>query len=158
MSRSGYCDDMDDALALGRWRAAVNSAIKGKRGQAFLLEMLAALDALPEKKLIANELVEADGQVCALGAVAKARALDTTQIDAYDHDSIHSHFGIANAMAREIIWINDEVNGQHVEVEGPPRYRGGRQPMIYVRPSPERRFAKVREWIVSQIKTEQAAA
>jgi hypothetical protein len=152
MSRHGYVDDMEDALALGRWRAAVNNAIKGKRGQAFLHEMLAALDALPEKKLIAKELVEEDGQVCALGAVAKARALDTSKIEAYDQDGIHTHFGIANAMAREIIWINDEVNGEYIEIEGPPRYRNGRQPRIYLPPTPERRFAEVRAWIVSQIR------
>ena len=38
MSRSGYCDDYgdDDPLALGRYRAQVNSAIRGKRGQALL--------------------------------------------------------------------------------------------------------------------------
>lgn len=33
MSRSGYTDDCDDQWALIRWRGAVNSAIKGKRGQ-----------------------------------------------------------------------------------------------------------------------------
>src|SRR5262245_16738600 len=35
-----------------RWRGAVHAAIFGKRGQAFLTELLAALDALPEKKLL----------------------------------------------------------------------------------------------------------
>lgn len=44
MSRSGYNDDCD-GWALIRWRGAVNSAINGKRGQAFLRELVAALDA-----------------------------------------------------------------------------------------------------------------
>lgn len=52
MSRSGYTDDDDDPLATGRWRAQVRSAIRGKRGQAFLRELIAALDAMPEKALI----------------------------------------------------------------------------------------------------------
>jgi len=47
MSRSGYSDDCDDQWSLICWRGAVKSAIRGKRGQAFLKEMLAALDALP---------------------------------------------------------------------------------------------------------------
>jgi hypothetical protein len=67
MSRSGYSDDFDfDNLALGRWRAQVASAIRGARGQAFLCELVVALDALPEKKLIAHDL-ESNGNVCAIG-------------------------------------------------------------------------------------------
>ena len=61
MSRSGYVDDMCDEWALIRYRGAVKSAIRGKRGQAFLREMLAALDAMPEKRLISGALVF-DGQ------------------------------------------------------------------------------------------------
>lgn len=155
MSRHGYSDDMDDNLAMGRWRAAVNSAIRGKRGQAFLRELLAALDALPEKKLIAEELVEQDGQVCALGAVGKARGLDMSAIDPTDYDSIDGHFGIANAMAREIIWINDEVNGDWFETEGPPhRWHAPRR--HYVPPTPEKRFEQVRAWAVAHMQPEQA--
>lgn len=156
MSRHGYVDDMDDNLAMGRWRAAVNSAIRGKRGQEFLRELLAALDALPEKKLIAQELVEQDGQVCALGAIGKARGLDMADIDPEDSDGIHTYFGIANAMAREIIWINDEVDGKYVEIEGPPNRRSYGPPRIYIPATPEQRFAKVRAWVVAHIKTEAA--
>ena len=74
MSRHGYSseyDDVDDILALGRWRGQVSSAIRGKRGQAFLKEMIQALEAMPVKKLIAKELSD-HGQVCALGAVGAA--------------------------------------------------------------------------------------
>jgi len=57
MSRSGYTEDNDDQWALIRWRGAVKSAMRGKRGQAFLRELLAALDAMSVKRLIANDLV-----------------------------------------------------------------------------------------------------
>lgn len=50
MSRSGYVDDCDDMLALGRWRGAVRSAIRGARGQSLLREALVILDALPPEK------------------------------------------------------------------------------------------------------------
>lgn len=56
MSRSGYHDDFEDPLELGRWRAQVRSATRGKRGQALLKEALAALDAMPEKRLVPYEL------------------------------------------------------------------------------------------------------
>lgn len=69
MSRSGYTEDCD-GWQLIMWRGAVASALRGKRGQAFLKEMLAAFDALPEKKLTQNTL-EKDGAVCALGRSAK---------------------------------------------------------------------------------------
>jgi hypothetical protein len=48
-----------------RWQGVVKSAIRGKKGQAFLKELLSALDAMPEKKLIAEEL-ELKGQLLVL--------------------------------------------------------------------------------------------
>lgn len=54
MSRSGYVDDCEN---LELYRATVERSIKGKRGQAFLRELAAAMDAMPEKVLIAEELV-----------------------------------------------------------------------------------------------------
>ena len=65
MSRHGYADDLadDDPLAYGQWRGRVASAIRGRRGQAFLREMRAALDAMPDKRLIATALVDEDGDL-----------------------------------------------------------------------------------------------
>jgi hypothetical protein len=132
MSRSGYSEDFDDHWQLIMWRGAVTSAIRGKRGQAFLKEMLAAMDALPERKLVAKEL-ELDGQVCAMGAVGKTRGLDMSSLDPDDAGPIANAFGIAEAMAKEISYVNDEC--------GP----------YYDQETPEQRFARVRRWIVSQI-------
>lgn len=131
MSRSGYVDDLDDILQLGRWRGVVASAIRGKRGQAFLREMLAALDALPAKRLVANEL-EASGEVCAIGAVGRARGVDMTNLDPEDRSSVAGTFGIAEAMAAEIVFENDEA-GAYKE-------------------TPEARFDRVRRWVASQLK------
>ncbi len=63
MSRSGYSDDLD-SWALIRWRGQVASAIRGRRGQAVLRDLLAALDAMPEKALVASELETPQGEVC----------------------------------------------------------------------------------------------
>lgn len=130
MSRSGYSDDCYGA-ELVLWRGAVTSALCGKRGQAFLREMLAALDALPEQKLVSSVLV-ADGACCAMGAVAVARDADVSGIDPFNRHQVAEAFGISGAMAAEIAYVNDEGN-----------YRGEE--------TPKQRFVRVRKWVVEQI-------
>lgn len=109
MSRAGYSDDLDNWQWI-KWRGQVASAIRGKRGQAFLRELLAALDSLPEKKLVAQEF-EAEGAVCALGSVARQRGVDLSQFDPEDYEvgeRIGAALGIAQQLAREIMYENDE--------------------------------------------------
>ena len=48
MSRSGYSEDVDDNWDHIRWRGQVASAIKGKRGQRMLREMLGAREVVYE--------------------------------------------------------------------------------------------------------------
>lgn len=129
MSRSGYNDDMDDQWAFIRWRGAVTSALKGKRGQSFLNEMIAAMDTLPERKLIANEL-EQEGAVCAIGAVGKARGVDMAGLDPTDPEGVAAAFGIPHALAAEIVYTNDEH---------------------FSRETPEARFDAMRRWAKNEI-------
>lgn len=110
MSRSGYTVDCEDDLRYGRWRAQVASAIRGERGQAFLRDLLAALEAMPEKELIADDL-EADGEVCAIGALGRARGIDMGELDPEDPDQIAAAFNIASQLAQEIAFENDEQCG-----------------------------------------------
>lgn len=131
MGRSGYNDDFDNEWKFIRWRGAVASAIRGKRGQAFLKEMLAALDALPEKRLIADEL-ERNGEVCAIGSVGKARGIDMSKLDPEEYSGIAYTFGIAEALAREIEYENDE---------------GG----FWNNETPEQRFIRIRKWVESHV-------
>jgi len=134
MSRSGYTDDCEDQWALIRWRGAVNSAIKGKRGQAFLRETLAALDAMPVKELIDESLV-ADGQFCTLGVVGAARGMKIADIDPEDRAGVAGAFKISEAMAAEIMYENDEFRRTPV---GPVRLEAIR-------------WHHMRQWIASQI-------
>jgi len=109
MSRSDYVDDCDDSLAMGRWRAQVMSAIRGKRGQKLLRDLAEALDAMPEKKLIANEL-KANGGYCALGVLGEKRGLNLDIIDPEDSETVADQFDIAEQLAREIVYQNDEAS------------------------------------------------
>jgi len=107
MSRAGYNEDIDN-WQLIRWRGQVASAIRGRRGQAFLRELIAALDAMPEKRLIAHEL-EANGEVCAIGSVGVRRGVDMSALHPQDPDRIAATFGIAEQLVREIEFMNDEA-------------------------------------------------
>lgn len=72
MSRFGYEDE--DGIPWQLWETIVGRTLAGRRGQAALAELEAALLALPEQKLIAGHLA-CEGQVCAVGAyVARQRA------------------------------------------------------------------------------------
>ncbi len=107
MSRSGYADS-GDGWAMLCWRGAVESAIRGKRGQVFLKEFRDALDAMPEKKLYEHDLQTANGHSCALGAVGKARGINMVGWDPEDHNKLSATFDIADALVREIEFMNDE--------------------------------------------------
>lgn len=158
MTRSGYSDECD-GWALIRWRGAVASAIRGRRGQAFLREALAALDALPEKTLGADSLV-ADGEFCTLGAVGRARGMDMARIDPDDPADVALAFGISHALAAEIMFENDEgvgcMNaGRHVAVEicGPmrPWERHQRSRWVDNPRAGEVRWAAMRAWIARRL-------
>ncbi|MFD1839100.1 hypothetical protein [Paracidovorax cattleyae] len=169
MSRSGYTDDYDDdPLAGGRWRAAVKSAINGKRGQQALREILAALDAMPEQALIGESLVTAEGEFCTLGVLGQARGLDMRSVDPEDWDAVAALFNLAPAMVREVVFENDEVVNTYrwvdVEICGPMPPRHFRRPYGYERHRrtvcvtidhaevARHRWRHMRAWVASQIK------
>lgn len=152
MSRSGYSDDYgwDDHLALGRWRGAVASALRGARGQAFLREMADALDAMSEKRLLAEVIVCPNG-VCAMGAVAARRGIGPDRfydeenvppeqigqpigdaIDIRDREAVAKLLGIAPALSAEIAYVNDEGTWKEE--------------------TPEERWTRVRAWVAKKIK------
>jgi hypothetical protein len=128
MSRSDYTDNLDH-WDLVRWRGAVVAATRGVRGQTLLRDLLAALDSLPEKRLIRNELVTSSGEVCALGALARVRELPVFDIDPDDYEAVAEVFGVAPALVREIEAENDCWDK-----------------------SPENRWARMRAWVSAQIK------
>lgn len=135
MSRSGYSDDYDGTeWDMIRWRGAVASAIRGARGQALLRELRDALDAMPEKRLIAEELQDQTGAVCTIGALGVARGVDLSKLHVEDYDSIAAEFGVARALIQETEYMNDE---------------GGRRGQ-----SPESRWCRMRAWVSAQIKPE----
>lgn len=134
MSRSGYSDDVDQ-WQLIKWRGQVASAIRGNRGQQFLRELLEALDAMPEKRLIREELRDETGCVCTLGAIGAKRGIDINSLDPYDHEQMSATFNIAHQLAAEIMYENDEC---------------------FYGETPEGRWQRMRKWVVDHLKLREA--
>lgn len=134
MSRSGYCDDLDN-WDLIRWRGRVASAIRGNRGQQFLRDLLVALDAMPEKILISEDL-EKDGEVCAIGALGKARGINMAALDPEEPEQVGEAFNIAPCLAREVVYENDEGDWHRGE-------------------TPQQRWERMRKWVASKIAAQQ---
>lgn len=129
MSRSGYSDD-GGGYEFAMWRGQVVSAIRGKRGQAFLREMIDALDAMPQKRLIKNEFW--NGEACALGVVAQRRVnIDPISVGPDEYDRLAELFGVAHQLIREIEFENDEK---------------------LWRATPEQRWQHMRDWAVRNLK------
>lgn len=137
MSRSNYSEDYDEefANALALYRSSVDQAINGKRGQAFLKELLAALEAMPDKRLISGDL-QLDTGVCAIGSVGLSRGIDMTKMDPEDDRSVGKVFGIAPCMVREIVYENDEGLSYRQTEE-----------------TPENRWRRMRDWAAENLKT-----
>ena len=130
MSRHGYSDDCEN---LAMWRGVIASASRGKRGQAFFRALVEALDAMPEKRLVAAELEDREGAVCALGCLGKARSVDLESVETTDWNALGKLFNIAPQLAQEVMYVNDED---------------------WRRPTPEQRWQSVREWAARQIRIE----
>lgn len=155
MNRSGYTDDDDDPLATGRWRAQVKSAIRGKRGQAFLRELIAALDAMPDKALITDELVTAEGDVCAIGAVCQMRGVDVRNVDYGSPEDVAAKVGIASQMVAEIEYENDECGYRFEKVQLPESPERPKWAPDFtwerIEETPEERWQRMRRWAEAKL-------
>lgn len=128
MSRSGYSEDCEN---LGLYRGTVARAAAGKRGQVFFRDLVAALDAMPVKRLVEG-VIEAEGEVCALGALGRHRGADMNLLSVSNKDGLGEAFDIARQLAAEAMYENDEGN--------------------YRPETPEQRWERVRKWAAGQIR------
>ncbi|MBT9493890.1 MAG: hypothetical protein IV107_16445 [Paucibacter sp.] len=172
MSRSGYSDECEDQWQNIMFRGRVASATRGKRGQTLLRDLMAALDAMPDKRLIKNGFV-ADGAFCTLGVLGAQRGVDMSNFIDGDGDSedgvycdrraVAETFDVAKPLVQEIMYENDSCiwddETRHVlEIVGPvrpfwPEY--GSHQRTYYLPDPTaaaRRWQYMRAWVAKQIK------
>jgi hypothetical protein len=133
VSRAGYSDGGDDQWSLIRWGGVIASATRGKRGQEFFRALVQVLDDMENKRLIKGSLADG-GEVCALGAFGRANNIHLAPLEAAiedrDYDKLGEAFGIAPALAREIMYQNDDIMWDS---------------------APEARWRRLRAWAAEQI-------
>lgn len=131
-----------------------------------LRELAEALDAMEDKRLYPNSFATEAGEFCTLGVLGAKRGtkMDDLGDDCdCETDVVGKRFGIAPAMAAEIMYLNDEYmvdvwTWAEVEVCGPVRPYNPewgshkRQVRIYNEKHPEQRWKRMREWVSENLK------
>ena len=138
--RISYSDEEDFPGQFGLWQGNCMRSIGGKNGQAVLRELEQALLALPEKRLIADELENAEGEVCAIGALAKFRQYQP-KADPEEMEEVGIELGMPRMVAWKVVCLND--------VELDTRYDKEQGRVVPITPEEryERVLAQVRKWL-----------
>lgn len=141
MIRIRYSEDEDFPGQFGLWQANCVRSLQSKKGQAALRELESALLALPDKRLIEGEMIDADGEVCPIGALAKYKGRDLLAEphigaqDEFDGDGEMEEIGVELGMPRLVAW--KVVFKNDIDLEGV---------------TPESRYAIVLAWVQRQLK------
>lgn len=161
MSRSGYDYDGDcENNYYLLYPSVVRRTTNGKRGQEFFKSLASALEGLPEKRLVPNELETETGAVCALGALGKVRGIELAKLDPDDVKSVAAKFRISETLVREVTHANDDEFEHYTKyiplhwvATAEDRDRWWRAPEKFSRipETPEERYERVLDWARSQI-------
>lgn len=149
-------DDASFLRACGFW-ANVRRHIAGKAGRKLLLELEAALLALPEKRLerstFARKYGAADdlGGVCALGALALARMTGCGIPRREAIDKMVAHFGDADDQEG---WTSVEESAHYLGVKEHFTAAVIEQNDEYGGPTPEATYQHVLAWVRRRLEEE----
>jgi hypothetical protein len=148
VSRFG-CDDYDEDYPNQwfLWQHNLDRHVKGPQGQRDLLDLHAALLALPERKLIGGRLADEKGGVCAVGALAVARRVSNGEDreavirelaeaipeHEYDYGDITAQTGKSVGLKYMLAWTIGDLNDDFHKV------------------TDEQRFDLVLKWVESNI-------
>jgi hypothetical protein len=141
--RISYSDEEDYPGQHGLWQANCLRSIKGQKGQASLRELEQALLALPSRRLIANELEDAEGEVCAIGALAKYRNHTPKADPEWEMEEVGVELGMPEMVAWRVVALND------IDID---LYYDRKQDR-YIPSTPEERYervlAQVQKWLAA---------
>ena len=137
--RITYNEDEGYPGQFALWEANCRRSIRGRRGQAELKQLEAALRALPQQRLTKDTLVEGD-DVCAIGAYARYKGFTLAD---YDPEDETDQVGVAAGMPRLVAWSVVAQNDLHCNTFwGIPLVRDM---------TPEERYVKVLAWVRGHI-------
>ena len=133
---SRYCDSDDygyEPWMEGQAAGAMRSAIRGRRGQRLLRDLITGLDALPVQELAAGALEDPEtGCVCALGAVRLQRGADVVPLDFdptdpdIDWRDLAKPFDISETLANAVVSQNEYCSTRNDEQSRRHRWRSVR--------------------------------
>jgi len=125
----------------GQQAGALQSAIRGQRGQRLLRDLVAGLDALPAPELSAGALEDkATGCCCAFGAVRRYRGAAAVPLyfDPMEEDLDPPHYAEPFDVAPALAWAVVDVNeGWSINNNEAAR---------------RQRWQRVRDWAVGEVK------
>jgi hypothetical protein len=166
--RISYSDEEETPGQFGLWQANCRRSLKGRKGQAALRRLEAALLAMPEKALRSGKLVANDGSVCAIGALARAEGKLPEPEPIYgdfEDDDVDDtaewatdHLDMPNLVAWKVVEQNDiQCDTKWVRLEGPVRtawehdhkWPHGLYEIVPV--PPEERYERVLAWVQAQL-------
>lgn len=155
MSRIAYSDEEQFSGQFELWQANCQRSLHGKAGQAALRELEAALLAMPSKRLIANQLQDEHGDVCAIGALVRYKGITpTTRWPDEDMEAVGVECGMPRLVAWKVVEINDIDLDYSVDVfapgpsqwvHGSPGYR------LRVPITPEERYTALLGWVRKEL-------
>jgi hypothetical protein len=136
--RISWSDDEEHPGQSDLWQANCRRSLNGRAGQSELRALREALLKLPDKRLSQGSLVDEEGDVCAIGAYAKAKGLDLNQFDPEEEtDAVGIEAGMPPLVAWKVVEMNDVEFASHSHSFSPI--------------SPEQRYSKMLAWVESQI-------
>ena len=139
--RVDYSEDEEYGGQFHLWQSNCRRSRRGKKGQAALRELEAALIALPNKRIQKDVFVERSGETCAIGALMLHRKVSAgmtrqqaeEECAALDRDDTEEH-GISVGLPRLVAWSvaveNDEWNRED---------------------SPEERYLRILGWVRGEL-------
>jgi len=135
--RISYSEEEDYPGQFELWQANCERSLRGREGQAELRELREALLALPDKRLIHGSLIDAEGEVCAIGAYAQRKGLDLSTFDPEDETD---KVGIIAGMPKMVAWKVVEMNDME----------------LHSRFTPEERYRLMLQWVESKLQSANA--
>lgn len=143
--RISYSDEEETPGQFELWQANCRRSLAGRAGQRSLRELEAALVALPSKRLIAGALDDEDGDVCAIGALVKAKGITPEADPDYEMEDVGVECGMPRLVAWKVVEMNDVEFDTTQDVSQLPKWR--RRAL-----TPEERYEKVLAWVRRQVK------
>ena len=140
--RVNYSEDEDYGGQFNLWQANCRRSRQGKKGQAALRELEAALLAMPDKRIQKDVLVEPSGEACAIGALMLHRMISAgmsreqaiEECGAFEPLDTEDH-GVSFGLPRLVAWSVAVENDEYYRVE-----------------SPEERYRRILAWIREELR------